>query len=110
MRQSPPQRPKINTTRPLHEPAPAEHRRERPEQGVDVLLLSIGDPDFDTPQPIVQAAIDSLQAGDTHYPDVCGAIISAVDRRWTQTMSSCFRGRNARCTRSRNACSIRAIR
>ncbi len=83
---------------------------EMREQGVDVLLLSIGDPDFDTPQPIVQAAIDSLQAGDTHYPDVCGAIISAVDRRWTQTMSSCFRGRNARCTRSRNACSIRAIR
>jgi arginine:pyruvate transaminase len=38
------------------------------EQGADVLLLSIGDPDFDTPKPIVQAAIDSLLAGDTHYP------------------------------------------
>ncbi|MFU2326181.1 pyridoxal phosphate-dependent aminotransferase [Pseudomonas sp. NFX98] len=43
------------------------------EQGVDVLLLSIGDPDFDTPQPIVQAAIDSLLAGDTHYPEVRGS-------------------------------------
>src|SRR5689334_15160462 len=42
------------------------------EQGVDVLLLSIGDPDFDTPQPIVRAAIDSLLAGDTHYSDVRG--------------------------------------
>jgi arginine:pyruvate transaminase len=43
------------------------------EQGVDVLLLSIGDPDFDTPQPIVQAAINSLLAGDTHYPAVRGS-------------------------------------
>ncbi|APC14454.1 arginine--pyruvate aminotransferase AruH [Pseudomonas frederiksbergensis] len=42
------------------------------EQGVDVLLLSIGDPDFDTPAPIVRAAIDSLVAGDTHYPPVRG--------------------------------------
>ncbi len=42
------------------------------EQGVDVLLLSIGDPDFDTPAPIVHAAIDSLLAGDTHYPPVRG--------------------------------------
>ncbi len=37
------------------------------EQGADVLLLSVGDSDFDTPQPIVQACIDSLLAGDTHY-------------------------------------------
>lgn len=43
------------------------------EQGVDILLLSIGDPDFDTPRPIVQAAIDSLLAGDTHYPEVRGS-------------------------------------
>ncbi|MGE7955496.1 pyridoxal phosphate-dependent aminotransferase [Pseudomonas sp. NPDC089530] len=42
------------------------------EQGVDVLLLTIGDPDFDTPRPIVQAAIDSLLAGDTHYSEVRG--------------------------------------
>ena len=45
---------------------------EMREQGVDVLLLSVGDPDFDTPQPIVQACVDSLLAGDTHYADVRG--------------------------------------
>jgi arginine:pyruvate transaminase len=44
------------------------------EQGVDILLLSIGDPDFDTPAPIVHAAIDSLVAGDTHYPSVRGSV------------------------------------
>jgi arginine:pyruvate transaminase len=56
------------------------------EQGVDVLLLSIGDPDFDTPQPIVSAAIDSLLAGDTHYPAVRGSqgLRASIARRHQQ--------------------------
>ena len=33
----------------------------------DVISLTIGEPDFTTPEPIVQAAIDSLVAGQTHY-------------------------------------------
>ncbi|MGF6690188.1 arginine:pyruvate transaminase [Metapseudomonas resinovorans] len=45
---------------------------ERQARGDDILLLSVGDPDFDTPQPIVQAAIDSLLNGNTHYSDVRG--------------------------------------
>ncbi|KAF0866206.1 pyridoxal phosphate-dependent aminotransferase [Pseudomonas sp. LD120] len=53
------------------------------EQGVDVLLLTVGDPDFDTPRPVVQAAIDSLLAGDTHYSDVRGnlALRRCIARR-----------------------------
>ncbi|PTT94287.1 arginine--pyruvate aminotransferase AruH, partial [Pseudomonas sp. HMWF005] len=43
-------------------------------EGVDVLLLSVGDPDFDTPLPIVHGAIDSLLAGDTHYAEVRGRL------------------------------------
>lgn len=56
------------------------------EQGRDVLLLSVGDPDFDTPAPIVQAAIDSLHAGNTHYSDVCGkrSLREAIARRHQQ--------------------------
>ncbi|WP_025130030.1 pyridoxal phosphate-dependent aminotransferase [Pseudomonas sp. PH1b] len=52
------------------------------EQGRDVLLLTIGDPDFDTPTPVVQAAIDSLLAGDTHYSEVRGnlALRSCIAR------------------------------
>ncbi len=53
------------------------------EQGHDILLLSVGDPDFDTPAPIVQAAIDSLLAGNTHYADVRGkrTLRDAIARR-----------------------------
>lgn len=45
---------------------------DRQANGEDVILLSVGDPDLDTPAPIVQAAIDALHAGDTHYPPALG--------------------------------------
>jgi aspartate/methionine/tyrosine aminotransferase len=36
-------------------------------QGKDIIHLEIGDPDFDTPKNIVDAAINSLGRGETHY-------------------------------------------
>ncbi|MCX5800737.1 MAG: pyridoxal phosphate-dependent aminotransferase, partial [Candidatus Eisenbacteria bacterium] len=36
-------------------------------KGVDVVHLEIGEPDFDTPANITQAAIDALRQGWTHY-------------------------------------------
>lgn len=33
----------------------------------DVISLGIGEPDFDTPMPIIQAGIDALKRGETHY-------------------------------------------
>ncbi len=40
--------------------------------GKDVIVLSVGDPDLDTPAPIVDAAIASLKSGDTHYTETAG--------------------------------------
>ena len=40
---------------------------ERQQQGEDVILLSVGDPDFDTPEAIVDSAVYSLRGGETHY-------------------------------------------
>jgi len=33
----------------------------------DVISLGIGEPDFDTPEPIIQAGIEALRRGETHY-------------------------------------------
>ena len=41
-------------------------------RGEDVILLSVGDPDFDTPAPIVDSAIAALRSGDTHYTPIPG--------------------------------------
>ncbi|MBN7796885.1 pyridoxal phosphate-dependent aminotransferase [Parahaliea mediterranea] len=40
---------------------------ERFESGEDVYLLSVGDPDLPTPPRVVQAGIDALHKGRTHY-------------------------------------------
>jgi len=40
----------------------------------DVISLGIGEPDFVTPEPIVQAGIRSLQAGETHYTSNHGVL------------------------------------
>lgn len=40
----------------------------------DVISLGIGEPDFDTPDPILQAGIRSLQMGQTHYTSNSGRL------------------------------------
>jgi arginine:pyruvate transaminase len=41
-------------------------------KGEDVIILSVGDPDFATPEVIVDRAVSALREGDTHYADVVG--------------------------------------
>jgi len=41
-------------------------------EGVDVLGFAAGEPDFDTPEPIKQAAIEALKAGQTKYMPTLG--------------------------------------
>ena len=53
-------------------------------QGKDIVHLEIGEPDFDTPANIVEAAVDALHKGWTHYgpsaglPDLRQAIADEV--------------------------------
>jgi aminotransferase len=57
----------------------------------DVISLGIGEPDFDTPEPIVQAGIESLKRGETHYtsnsglPELRCALAEHLDRLYDQT-------------------------
>lgn len=41
-------------------------------EGVDVIHLEVGEPDFATPEPIVQAGINALKEGKTHYTPALG--------------------------------------
>ncbi|MCA8091170.1 aminotransferase class I/II-fold pyridoxal phosphate-dependent enzyme [Burkholderia anthina] len=40
--------------------------------GEPAIILSVGDPDFSTPDVIVERAVDALRGGDTHYSEVRG--------------------------------------
>jgi len=46
--------------------------RDLKAQGKDVISLSVGEPDFDTPQNIKDAAIAAIQRGETKYTPVSG--------------------------------------
>ncbi len=62
----------------IHYRAVADRRAGR-----DVIVLSVGDPDFDTPAAITEATIAALRAGDTHYSDLLGLeeLRAAIARR-----------------------------
>ena len=38
----------------------------------DVIFFSLGEPDFDTPSQVIDAAVDSLRRGETHYTPNAG--------------------------------------
>ncbi|MFN3502593.1 MAG: pyridoxal phosphate-dependent aminotransferase [Allorhizobium sp.] len=46
--------------------------RELKAQGKDVISLSVGEPDFDTPQNIKDAAVAAIARGETKYTPVAG--------------------------------------
>ncbi len=52
--------------------AVTQKARELKTQGRDVIGLGAGEPDFDTPDNIKQAAIDAIKRGETKYPPVSG--------------------------------------
>ncbi len=55
-------------------------------EGIDVVSLGAGEPDFDTPDRIKQAGIRAIEANETHYTPVGGtnelkdAIITKMKR------------------------------
>lgn len=64
------------------------------QRGEDVIILSVGDPDLDTPQPVIDRAVECLRGGDTHYTPVAGrealraAIAQAHTRRTGQRVEA----------------------
>jgi aspartate aminotransferase len=56
------------------------------QQGVDIINFGVGEPDFDTPTNIKEAAISAIKAGFTKYcsvsgtPEIKSAIISKLER------------------------------
>jgi arginine:pyruvate transaminase len=48
--------------------------REAQLRGEDVIVLSIGDPDLETPAPVLDRAIETLRAGDIRYTPAAGRL------------------------------------
>jgi arginine:pyruvate transaminase len=46
--------------------------RQAKSRGEDVILLSVGDPDFATPDAVIEKATQAMRDGDTHYTSALG--------------------------------------
>jgi aspartate aminotransferase len=64
----------------------AQRARELRAKGVDILELAQGEPDFNTPDHVIEAAHRAMKAGQTHYtpvdgtPELKAAIIAKFKR------------------------------
>jgi aspartate aminotransferase len=78
--------PRVAQVKPSATIAMAAKAGELKAEGKDVLSLSMGEPDFDTPEHIRQAAAEAIEAGHTRYTPVDGtpelkqAVISKFQR------------------------------
>jgi aspartate/methionine/tyrosine aminotransferase len=68
--------------------------REAQLRGEDVIVLSIGDPELESPAPVLDRAIETLRAGDVRYVPAAGrlalraAIADTHQRRTGQTVTA----------------------
>jgi aspartate aminotransferase len=63
----------------------SDKAKKMQRDGIDVIRLSIGEPDFDTPRHIRDACIDALNRGETHYAPSNGIpeLLNAISRKIT---------------------------
>ncbi|MGB7789166.1 pyridoxal phosphate-dependent aminotransferase [Methanoregula sp.] len=77
---------KIAAVAPSATIAISDKAKKMEREGIDVISMSIGEPDFDTPKHITDACIDALKRGETHYapsngiPELLGAISEKINR------------------------------
>ena len=72
---------RLNRISPSQTIAISTKARALKAEGRDIISLSAGEPDFDTPDHIKQAAIAAINAGDTKYTDVAGTAGAAPGDR-----------------------------
>ena len=77
---------KIAAVAPSATIAISDKAKKMTREGIDVISLSIGEPDFDTPRHIKDACIDALNRGETHYAPSNGIpeLLSAISEKITK--------------------------
>ncbi|WP_240436590.1 aspartate transaminase [Streptomyces sporangiiformans] len=63
---------RVRRIKPSPSTAAAQRVRELKAQGLGILDLTVGEPDFDTPDHVKAAAIQAIRQGDTKYTPVNG--------------------------------------
>ena len=65
---------RMDSIRPFHVMSLLGQARALEQQGRDIIHLEVGEPDFNTPQPILDAGIEALRQGSVHYTPSLGML------------------------------------
>ena len=65
---------RMRSIQPFHVMALLARARELEAEGRSIVHMEIGEPDFVTPRPVIDAGIRALQAGYTHYTPAVGLL------------------------------------
>jgi len=76
--------------------AAAQRARELRAAGIDIIALAQDEPDFDTPEHVIEAAYRAMRAGQTHYTPVDGTPSSASSRRRVMRSATAISQRRSR--------------
>ena len=63
---------RIQRIEPFHVMALLARARQLETEGRDIVHMEIGEPDFPTPQPVVDAGLAAISGGDVHYTPATG--------------------------------------
>jgi aspartate aminotransferase len=76
--------------------AAAQRARELRAKGVDIIELAQGEPDFNTPDHVIDAATHAMRAGQTHYTQVDGtpALKAAIIEKFKRENGLVFKPEN----------------
>jgi aspartate aminotransferase len=76
----------LNRVKPSATMVVTQKARDLKAKGRDIISLSVGEPDFDTPDNIKNAAIDAIRRGETKYPPVLGIppLREAIARKFSR--------------------------
>ena len=76
--------------------AAAQRARELRAKGIDIIELAQGEPDFNTPDHVIEAATAAMRAGQTHYTQVDGtpALKAAIIDKFKRENGLVFKPEN----------------
>ncbi|BDZ72540.1 aminotransferase [Methylophaga marina] len=63
---------RANAISPFHVMDILSQAKQLEAAGQNIIHMEVGEPDFDTPQPIIEAGMHALKQGKTHYTPACG--------------------------------------
>lgn len=89
----------------------AQAARELADQGVDVVVMSAGEPNFETPEAIVAVGCASMKNGKTHYAPVRGtkAMVAAMQEKFLRDQKISYSAEEVMCTVGAKAAILLAL-